>query len=460
MLTIVCNNNYKTEREYICKVLLNEFLGIEYEIAFQARKDWLITDSEKNIKMSLPDVLFQTPPEDWLTERSLPSRPLKTWDISRYGIDCPVVDKKIPMIYADTTNIFSDSKEPTNIPVDIFGSAFLMLTCYEEVAKPALLRDVHNRIPATQSLAFQENFLGRPIVNEYLEILWAFLHHLWPQILRKNKRFRCLPSHDIDIPFKYHIRPIFRTSLSLGADFILRKDIRLGTNNVIDFIKVTTGRKNDPFDTFDLIMDLSEKCGLKSAFYFMTGGNTKYDSYCYPIEHPLIQGIISRIIKRGHEIGFHPSYSSATNRAIWDSEFNKLITTNPNLDIKGGRQHYLRFKIPYTWRFWAENRFKYDCSIAFADYSGFRCGTCYEFQTYDLLERTMLPIKERPLIVMDRTVIDKDYMGIESYDKVFEHVCNLKNYCRLFNGNFTILWHNNRLFKDRDIDLYESILKA
>jgi hypothetical protein len=460
MLTIFCNNNYKTEREYICKVLLNDFLGIEYEIEFQARKEWLITHGDKDQKMLLPDVLFQTPSEEWLTERSLPSQPLKTWDISPYGIDCPVVNKKVPMIYADTTNIFSGSKEHITIPVDIFGSAFFMLTCYEEIAKTALLRDVHGRIPAAQSLAFQENFLGRPIVNEYIEILWACLRLLWPQLIRKYKKFRCLPSHDVDMPFKYRITPFLQTALGLGADFIFRKDIRLGTNHLIDFIKVSTGRKHDPFDSFDLIMDLSERYSLKSAFYFMTGGNTKYDCYGYPIDHPLIQGIISQIRKRGHEIGFHPSYLSATNRAIWNSEFNKLIKTNPNLHIVGGRQHYLRFKIPLTWRFWSENRFKYDCSIMFSDYSGFRCGTCYEFQTYDLLERTTLPLKERPLIVMERTVIDKDYMGLESYDKVFDFVCNLKNYCRLFNGNFTILWHNNRLFKDRDIDLYESILKA
>ena len=61
MLTIFCNNNYKSEREYICNVLLNEFLGIEYKIEFQARKDWLITDSNKDIKILLPDILFQTP---------------------------------------------------------------------------------------------------------------------------------------------------------------------------------------------------------------------------------------------------------------------------------------------------------------------------------------------------------------------------------------------------------------
>jgi Family of unknown function (DUF7033) len=460
MLTIFCNNNYKTEREYICNVLLNEFLGIEYEIEFQERNDWLMTYGDKDKKMLLPDVLFQTPPEDWLTERSLPSRPLRIWDISGCGIDCPVVNKNIPLIYADTTPVFSDSKAEPNIPVDIFGSAFFMLTCYEELAKPASLRDIHDRMPAAQSLAFQENFLSRPIVNEYLEILWACLHRLWPQLNRKYKKFRCLPSHDVDIPFKYRITPIFRTSLSLGADFIFRRDIRLGTTHLIDFIKVTAGRKNDPFDTFDLIMNLSEKYGLKSAFYFMTGGNTKYDGYGYPIDHPLIQGIISKIMNRGHEIGFHPSYLSAANQAVWNSEFNKLVNTDPGLHTMGGRQHYLRFKIPLTWRFWAGNRFRYDCSIMFADHSGFRCGTCYEFQVYDLLERTILPIKERPLIVMERTVIDKDYMGLESYDKVFEYVHGLKRCCRLFNGNFTILWHNNRLVEYREIDLYESILKA
>ena len=105
----------------------------------------------------------------------------------------------------------------------------------------------------------------------------------------------------------------------------------------------------------------------------------------------------------------------------------------------------------------AKNGFKYDCTLGFADHLGFRCETCYEFPVYDLLKKKVLSIKERPLIVMERTVLDQDYMGIESYDKAFEHICDLKNCCRLFNGDFTILWHNNRLAKEHDKCLYKSI---
>ena len=48
MLTIFCNNTYKTEREYICRVLLDEFLGLKYEIKYQERKDWLITTEARD----------------------------------------------------------------------------------------------------------------------------------------------------------------------------------------------------------------------------------------------------------------------------------------------------------------------------------------------------------------------------------------------------------------------------
>lgn len=54
--------------------------------------------------------------------------------------------------------------------LDVFGKASFILTFYEGVVKGD--RDVHDRCLAEASLAYQEGFIERPIVNEYLEILW------------------------------------------------------------------------------------------------------------------------------------------------------------------------------------------------------------------------------------------------------------------------------------------------
>ena len=315
MLIIFCNNNYKTEKEYICKVLLNEILGIEYEIQFQDRKDWL-------------------------TERSLPSQPLQTWDISRHRIDCIVVNNKIPMIYGNTINISSGSKENFNIPLDIFGSAFFMLTCYEEIANGN--KDLHGRFPATASISFREGFLDRPIINEYIEILWSLLKKCLPNLKRKKHFFRILPSHDVDIPYKWYLLKSSQLLRTLGADLIIRKKPRAAFKNLIRYFQIKINPSLDPYNNFDHIMDLSEKHALKSAFYFMGGGGNQFDSLNYKLDHPAVATIIKNIGSRGHEIGFHPSYASATHEDIWNQEYCNLRTIVPPNSVTGGRQHYLR----------------------------------------------------------------------------------------------------------------------
>ena len=74
-----------------------------------------------------------------------------------------------------------------------------MLSRYEEVVKSD--RDRFDRFPASASLAAQEGFLNRPIVNEYLEILWACLIRLWPQMQRNHAHFVCSPAMMSIFPF-------------------------------------------------------------------------------------------------------------------------------------------------------------------------------------------------------------------------------------------------------------------
>ena len=91
----------------------------------------------------------------------------------------------------------------------------------------------------------------------------------------------------------------------------------------------------------------------------MGGGGTQFDPLNYQLDHPVVIAIIINICDRGHEIGFHPSYSSATRMDIWKLEYLNLTNSVPSKSIVGGRQHYLRTQVPITWRFWNMNGLKY-----------------------------------------------------------------------------------------------------
>ncbi len=123
----------------------------------------------------------------------------------------------------------------------------------------------------------------------------------------------------------------------------------------------------------------------------------------------------------------------------------------------GGRQHYLRWEAPTTWRLWDEAGLAYDSTLGFADRAGFRCGTCREFPAFDLLQRTTLRLRERPLIAMDMSLTSASYMGLR-HEEALGVVSRLVAQCRRHRGEFVLLWHNDKLVRERDTDLYRSIL--
>lgn len=436
MLHIICKNTYKAEREYICNVIFREFLGLQYRLDFHGKDSWRISLEGEKKEIVLPDVFFQTPYRDWLTKRNMPSQPLKIWHLHGWKLNLPVCEGAIPVVYGDM------ARSDCVVPLDIFGSAFFMLTRYEEIVKDG--RDALGRFPANASLGFQEGFLDRPLVNEYLEVLWFCLKRFWPGLRRSTREFRILPSHDIDVPLKYRCRPKRDIAKAMVAEIKGCRSAGRIVNKIVKWKQILKGNVGDPFDTFGWLMDQSEKYGWTSAFYLK--GNTvrrQLDS-TYKLECPALRRIIKEIIRRKHQIGFHAGYYTYLDQELWFKELENVRKHLPGVEIQGGRQHYLRFRIPFTWRLWERGRLEYDASLCFADHAGFRCGTCYEFPVYDLIARRRLNLRERPLVLMDKTLMDSEYMGL-GLEAATKYVNVLKERVKSYRGDFSFLWHNNFL---------------
>src|SRR5262245_10455184 len=86
MLIIRSPKTYVTERDYIYKVIFQEFLGIEYSVDYDNRQDIEIRlKGSDSAKLNVADVLFQTPESNWLKPKSLPARPLARCEYARFG---------------------------------------------------------------------------------------------------------------------------------------------------------------------------------------------------------------------------------------------------------------------------------------------------------------------------------------------------------------------------------------
>jgi hypothetical protein len=123
----------------------------------------------------------------------------------------------------------------------------------------------------------------------------------------------------------------------------------------------------------------------------------------------------------------------------------------------GGRQHYLRWENPTTWQNWEDARLDYDSTLGFADQPGFRCGICYEYPVFNLRTRQSLALRERPLVVMDGTLLD--YLKL-SLDASAQRILALAAVCRQFAGDMALLWHNNNLLSQRQRHLYQRVCRG
>jgi hypothetical protein len=322
-----------------------------------------------------------------------------------------------------------------------------MLTRWEEYVNKN--RDKHNRFPATQSLAFKQGFLDRPIVNEYVEKLKKKLLDLDDTVVFKERKFELVLTHDVDELIMWKSwKQVFRV---VAGDILKRKNIKLALSRVTEYFLIKQDKIKDPFDTFDWLMDKSESVGVKSRFYFMSGGVTKFDNR-YKIDDKKTIKLINHIKNRGHIVGFHPSYNAYNDTMQFKKEKEALEKAS-KCKIEEGREHYLRFEVPTTWQIWEDNGMKVDSTCGYADKEGFRCGTGDEFSVFNILTREKLRLKERPLIFMDDN--HHSYNQNLNTEKSFEIIAKLIQQAKKYNTKTTLLFHNSIFINNKKVDFFK-----
>jgi len=457
MLIIHSPKTYIPERDYIYKVIFQDFWSIPYTVVYEDRQEVEIRWKESdNGRLRVADVFLQSAEHNWMKISSLPVRPLAHCEHAQFGT--------IPVLYGKLIGAggyFTRDSESSYCGIDIFGSAFFMLSRYEECVLQE--RDHLERFSAKLSLAYQENFLHRPIINEYLEILWGMIMELWPQARRRPRQSRFFVSHDVDWPFFTVGKNKMGILKEAVGDLAKRRNFYSAYQKGKMLLRKNTGDlTDDPYNTFRWIMDQSEKAGIRSSFYFITQETLGGLDGNYTMHDSEIQKLLREIHSRGHEIGLHPSFHTYKHPERIKHQFDILLNAMRNNRIHqeewGGRQHYLRWMAPDTWQFWEDAGLQYDSTLSYADCSGFRCGICYEYPVYNLKTRKQLKLRERPLIIMDQTILQKLYMGLRG-SKALNFMRDMYSQCRKFNGDFTLLWHNYRFINKEDRELYQGCME-
>lgn len=439
----------------------------EWALETGTSSDWLIgvRDPHGELRpgtVCMPDVFFRGTESNWLAAESLPKLPLPVFEPSALGIRPKVTSDQVPVLFGQPT-LGGVGTGRVDLGIDVFGSAFFMLSRYEEAVVST--RDRFNRFPASTSVAHKGGFLGRPLVDEYLEILWEVMRLVWPDLVRKPTQFRVLPSHDVDEPSRDAFRGVRAVAKESVGDLLKRRHIRRAIEGPWHWLHGQVAlHMQDPFNTFDRLMDLSEQSGTESTFFFKAGCTNPEFDCDYRLGHRAIRRLLRRIHNRGHLIGLHPSFETYLRPDLITQEADRLRDTCRQLGIVqdrwGARMHYLRWRLPETWRALQSAGLSFDATLGYADVAGFRCGTCHEYRAFDVLADRELDLIVQPLVAMDVTVMNAEYMGLGTSEGAHQAVRELRRCCEVVGGQFSLLWHNNQFQSDHEWSLYKCALQG
>jgi peptidoglycan/xylan/chitin deacetylase (PgdA/CDA1 family) len=256
-----------------------------------------------------------------------------------------------------------------------------------------------------------------------------------------NANFAVCLTHDIDVVYS----SIF--SKCLAAYREIKRKNATAAGRLLSQVR----SKRIPHWNFSEIMDLEEKYGAKSTFFFMVERMGEQD-YSYEIE--ALDSEIEKIIDRGWEVGLHGGHTTYLDPVEMRFKKTQLerITRKP---VLGYRNHFLRFKVPDTWEHLGNAGFKYDSTFGYPDCAGFRNGMCHPFRPINLNTGREIDILEVPLIIMDRTLTR--YMCLDG-ERKWDITKNLIDATERCHGVITILWHNTQMSGEW-LGLYEKILR-
>jgi hypothetical protein len=325
--------------------------------------------------------------------------------------------------------------------VDLPASIVLTLGRFEETLPGS--RDQHGRFSAFSSIAWHEGFLHRPIVDEYGLAFAQALSCLLPAWQPAEKRLRVKLGHDVD---------------DTGAPFLLRSTIAHAVNRgrplamLRDLVAAPGGMETAYQALLRRIVMLSLDCGLDAAVYWKASAPGPYDRG-YQLQDKRNLALKKALRSRGVEMGIHPSYRTFNSEANFRKEL-ALVRQWLGESELGGRQDYLRWN-PETWLLWESLGMAYDASVGYADYVGFRAGTCYPYKPWLFSQQREANLLEIPLLAMDTTLLR--YMNLQP-EQALSKLLDLVDRCRAVGGVFTLVWHQTNLMKRDHASVYCRLL--
>lgn len=321
-----------------------------------------------------------------------------------------------------------------DLQFDLLAATFYMVSRYEEYLPHR--EDEHGRFASSESLAVAYGFADEPVVDQWTLILRKMLETRFPDYILPQRRYQFVQTIDIDAAWAFLHKGVFRTVVGTLRDLVARRDL----DEVRMRFRVLAGRTADPFDTFDYILEQHRNVpGSYLLFFSLLADYDHYDkpsNYLNPNTRELLQHLGDHA-----KIGIHPGYTSLDHPQNVYTETKRLESILHRTIVRA-RYHFLRLKLPLSYRTLLRAGIRHDYTMGFADTTGFRAGISSPYPFYDLERDQETELMLHPFCVMDTTL--KRYLGLTP-DEAVEHYRKLTEKLRCVGGTFCCIVHNQNL---------------
>ncbi len=386
-------------------------LGLEVVQTF-SEEEFLASASPKiNFSEKKPDNYFTIKPHSILFDVGVKDYPLEVSNHQQFS------------------KIFFKTSNP-EIPFDLFGAAFWLLSRYEEYLP--FKTDEHNRFNYRSSLAYQYDFIQTPLINLWLQELQRLLQNKFPELKFKINKYNFVSTIDIDNAFKYKYKGFVRAMAGYLKD-VLTND----RDSIKDRFKVISGNKKDPFDCYDFLIDANKKNRVEAIYFFLLGDygpNDKNQS----ATNLLFQSLIKSMADYS-KVGIHPSYGSTNKVKQLKVEVRRLANII-HTPVTISRQHYSILRFPQTYNNLLQAGIEKDYSMGYTNVNGFRASYCFPYQWYNIENEMLTPLTINPFCISENTLM---YYCEKENKPAGELALPVINEVKKYKGQLISIFHND-----------------
>ncbi len=330
----------------------------------------------------------------------------------------------------DETKCFFSLGEKSKLPFDIFSASFYMLSRYEEYLPH--VKDEKGRFTASESLAFKEGFLQYPVVDIWAYKFKTLLIANFEQLSFPHKSMSIYNLIDASQPYIYEQKGVLRTITGFSKDFF-----KFRLNAVFNRFAVLFGFKDDPYNTFEWIINTVKKSSTKLSIFFLLGESLNFNEGINSRRRTF--KMLIKIISDYKQSGLVFSAEALKSFKFLKKEKQQLESiTNRNLECSMNSEYLV--SLPENYRNLVELEIKRDCTMVFENELGFRAGTCTPFLFYDLDYEIVTPLIIHPIALTTKALINK-----KDPEKI-SNINNVKDAVNKVNGTFSMIFRNSDFY--------------